>query len=315
MEKRKKAVAVIAALFFIILSTNIVLAEMPNPTDKFYVNDYAEVLSDAQEEELCADGEQLYEETTAQVVVLTVDSTDGKEISDYANEVGEGWGIGNTEDNNGVLIVLSVTDRNVWVAVGHGLADRLTNDIVEQLLNQYALPYYKNDEFTEGTIQLYYALINEVREEYGLERTEIPETSNELEENGRPVTAAISKNTEDDLEITLGEVFLGIFLLLLVFVAAVFFVTCVPLFILVNIFLLFRWWIYIIIDKITGKSLSKGYKERNFCWPAMKERIQKCLFWYILVLDWLEGKSEDDSDSSDESSGGSFDGDGAGRSF
>lgn len=261
MEKRKKAVAVIAALFFIILSTNIVLAEMPNPTDKFYVNDYAEVLSDAQEEELCADGEQLYEETTAQVVVLTVDSTDGKEISDYANEVGEGWGIGNTEDNNGVLIVLSVTDRNVWVAVGHGLADRLTNDIVEQLLNQYALPYYKNDEFTEGTIQLYYALINEVREEYGLERTEIPETSNELEENGRPVTAAISKNTEDDLEITLGEVFLGIFLLLLVFVAAVFFVTCVPLFILVNIFLLFRWWIYIIIDKITGKSLSKGYKE------------------------------------------------------
>ena len=70
MEKRKKAVAVIAALFFIILSTNIVLAEMPNPTDKFYVNDYAEVLSDAQEEELCADGEQLYEETTAQVVVL-----------------------------------------------------------------------------------------------------------------------------------------------------------------------------------------------------------------------------------------------------
>ena len=214
MEKRKKAVAVIAALFFIILSTNIVLAEMPNPTDKFYVNDYAEVLSDAQEEELCADGEQLYEETTAQVVVLTVDSTDGKEISDYANEVGDGWGIGNTEDNNGVLIVLSVTDRNVWVAVGHGLADRLTNDIVEQLLDQYALPYYKNDEFTEGTIQLYYALINEVREEYGLERTEIPETSNELEENGRPVTATISKNTEDDSEITLGEVFLGIFLLL-----------------------------------------------------------------------------------------------------
>lgn len=39
-------------------------------------------------------GEEHAADTTAQLVVLTVDSTDGEDISDYAVEVGRKWGIG-----------------------------------------------------------------------------------------------------------------------------------------------------------------------------------------------------------------------------
>lgn len=53
---------------------------------EFYVNDYAGVFSDTWKEELYKAGEQLYEDTTAQLVVLTVDTTDGEDISDYAVE-------------------------------------------------------------------------------------------------------------------------------------------------------------------------------------------------------------------------------------
>ena len=89
-------------------STLAAFGKIPSATKEFYVNDYAGVFSDTWKEELCKAGEQLYEDTTAQLVVLTVDTTDGEDISDYAVETGRKWGIGSKKKNNGVLIVLSV---------------------------------------------------------------------------------------------------------------------------------------------------------------------------------------------------------------
>ena len=91
-------------------------ADIPNHTEDFYVNDYAGIFSDEQRDRIVEAGKELYDGTTAQVVVLTIDSTNGEAISDYALEVGRSWGVGTKGENNGVLIVLAVKDRQVWVA-------------------------------------------------------------------------------------------------------------------------------------------------------------------------------------------------------
>lgn len=65
----------------------------------------------------------------------------------------------------------------VWVAVGYGLEGRLTDAQTGRLLDEYAVPCYKKDQFARGTKQLYYAIVNEVREEYGLETEQVPELS------------------------------------------------------------------------------------------------------------------------------------------
>ena len=125
----KKWIGRMAVLLAFVLtlsgSTLAAFGKIPSATKEFYVNDYAGVFSDTWKEELCKAGEQLYEDTTAQLVVLTVDTTDGEDISDYAVETGRKWGIGSKKKNNGVLIVLSVSDRKVWVSVGYGLEGKL----------------------------------------------------------------------------------------------------------------------------------------------------------------------------------------------
>lgn len=82
-------------IFTMVLSGNILVVhgEIPSATKEFYVNDYAGVFSDSWKETLCEAGKQLHDDTTAQLVVLTVDSTEGEDISDYAVEVGRKWGI------------------------------------------------------------------------------------------------------------------------------------------------------------------------------------------------------------------------------
>lgn len=78
----KKWIGRMAVLLAFVLtlsgSTLAAFGKIPSATKEFYVNDYAGVFSDTWKEELCKAGEQLYEDTTAQLVVLTVDPPMGK---------------------------------------------------------------------------------------------------------------------------------------------------------------------------------------------------------------------------------------------
>ncbi len=169
----KKAICTIWLILLIIALCPFLLGAAPDHTNEFYVNDYADVLSDATEQQILSTAVKLTNETTAQVCVLTIDSLDGEDISEYSVEVFRDWGIGDTEENNGVLIVLSVNDRELWVTTGYGVEGTLTDTRLGQFRDTYAFPYYREDNFDEGTLQLFNAIVNELRvHEYGLSELE-----------------------------------------------------------------------------------------------------------------------------------------------
>ena len=147
---------------------------LPNPTERFYINDYAKVLSEEQEDLVYDSSKSLYNESTAQIAVLIVESLDGADIKEYANDVFRKWGIGTKDKNNGVLILLATEDRKIRIEVGYGLEGALTDTRCGQLLDNVAIPYLKEDKFDEGILHLYYAVLNEVRDEYELSKVEDP---------------------------------------------------------------------------------------------------------------------------------------------
>lgn len=297
-------------VFVLMLSGNTlaVYGEIPSATKEFYVNDYAEIFSDSWKENLVDAGKQLYEDTTAQLVVLTVDTTDGEDISEYAVETGRKWGVGSKDKNNGVLIVLSVSDRKVWVSVGYGLEGRLTDSKTGRLLDEYAVPSYKEDQFEKGTVDLYYALLNEIREEYGLEKTTAPKYEK---------TQQDADNDEDDG--TVWEIALGLVLILLIMVGAYLLCVTFPVFLIVSIVLFMKG----LLMKVSGND-TKDYWKKNFNRTSVLHRLFNSLF----PLSWLIGRggkssrnsSTDDDDWDDfdigsSGGGGSFGGGGSGRSF
>lgn len=137
-------------------------------TDKLFVNDFADVISSDNEEVIYKKGIYLNEKTTAQVAVVTVDTTGDEEIADYALNLGRNWGLGNKEKDNGVVILLSVDDRDVYIAVGYGLEGALPDSKVGRILDEYGIPYFKDDKFSEGLVSVYNAVYNEVLIEYGV---------------------------------------------------------------------------------------------------------------------------------------------------
>ncbi len=171
---RSKIICCIISLFILSISVfPVAAAEIPSPTSDFYVNDYADVLSEEAEQEIQNHAVSLANETTAQVCVLTIDSLDGEDISEYSVKVFRAWGIGDKDANNGVLILLSVGDREMWITTGYGVEGTLTDVRLGQFRDTYAIPHYSNDDFDEGTLQLFNAIVNELRvEEYGLSELE-----------------------------------------------------------------------------------------------------------------------------------------------
>ena len=144
-------------------------ADIPNPTNEFFVNDFANVINDADEREIMQSAVSLYNATKAQVVVVTVDSLEGEEVNTYALNLGEKWGVGEKETDTGVVLLLSVSERKVTIQVGYGLEGAINDAKAGRLLDTYGVPYFKSDDFSTGLKGVQKAIINEVYAEFGLE--------------------------------------------------------------------------------------------------------------------------------------------------
>ena len=85
------------------------------------VNDYANVISPADENQLSSILTELRQKTGAEVAVVTLPSLDGGQIDDFAVRLYERWGIGQKGKDNGVLLLAAIQDRKARIEVGYGL--------------------------------------------------------------------------------------------------------------------------------------------------------------------------------------------------
>ncbi len=168
-------------------------SSVPEPTDRFFVNDFAGVLDEEAENTIYAAGVQLFEKTGAQAVVVTVDSLGGRDVRDYGLTLGREWGVGDGEKNTGVVLLLAVQDREVTIEVGYGLEGAITDARSGLLLDRYAIPHFSNNNFSEGLQETYNAIVNEVYLEFGMEADPnyVPIDENQLDEAGFAYTLMI----------------------------------------------------------------------------------------------------------------------------
>ena len=167
MRKRIFAVFTTCFLLCACLLSAAAKSKLPAPTDAFFVNDFANCLTAADAAEMQTLGETLYKATGAQVVVVTVSSLDGEPIEDFGYDLANEWGIGEEKADSGVLLLLSTGDRQVRIEVGKGLEGCLPDGKTGRILDTYAIPYLKDNDFSKGLLEAYKILINEVYTEYG----------------------------------------------------------------------------------------------------------------------------------------------------
>ena len=133
----------------------------PTPTSAFFVNDFADVIDQADQAAMQQAGEQLYNNTQAQVVVATVETLDGQEIREYGIGLSRAWKIGDSagNDNRGVLLLFALQERQVDIEISTGLEGDITDGRTGRLLDEYAIPDFREDRFSTGLRKTYEQLI------------------------------------------------------------------------------------------------------------------------------------------------------------
>lgn len=171
MKKILSAVAVIF-LLLTLCGCGSTKDKYPTPTERFYINDFADIIEDNAETEFYSKAAALDKATTAQVVLVTVDSLNGDTPADYALELGRKWGVGNKDSDNGIVVLLAEEEREIYIAVGYGLEGALPDSKTGRIIDVYGIEHLRNNDFSTGLAAIGDALVNEVYIEYGLEPAE-----------------------------------------------------------------------------------------------------------------------------------------------
>lgn len=120
------------------------------PEPAVYVNDFAQIFSAGQTSELEQMLIDYYDSTSTQIVVVTIASLEGMDASQYATELGEKWGVGNKERDNGVLFLVAPNDRKMFIATGRGTESKLTDVFLGRIRDNYILPEFKKGDYYSG---------------------------------------------------------------------------------------------------------------------------------------------------------------------
>lgn len=146
----------LALLLFIvssmILGTASLTFAQEYPASIGVVSDFADVISIEDEATLTADITAFEAETTIEIVVVTVKTTGSEDILDYAKGLGNSWGVGKVDQDNGVVILIAVDDRMFSIKPGSGLIEILTEDVISDIQDESIRPRLREGDYGQGMI-------------------------------------------------------------------------------------------------------------------------------------------------------------------
>ena len=123
--------------------------ETPIPALTGRVVDEAEFLSPAEETQLEEFLARLEAETSVQLVLVTVPRIEGA-IEDFSLRLAEAWEIGQSETDNGTLVVVSRDDRRARIEVGYGLESVIPDGLAGRIIRDELAPRFAAGDFAGG---------------------------------------------------------------------------------------------------------------------------------------------------------------------
>ncbi|MCK5661838.1 MAG: TPM domain-containing protein [Thiotrichaceae bacterium] len=119
-----------------------------------YVNDYADVIDFELVKELRETLKNVEYYSGVEITVLTIENYSVYKTGDYSWEafttaLFNHWGVGNQDQNNGVLFLISTGDQRIRIELGAGYPDHY-DTIMQSILDNDIVPLLKNNNFPEG---------------------------------------------------------------------------------------------------------------------------------------------------------------------
>lgn len=154
------------------------------PAASGYVVDQSGIIDSATQQKIEDWILELKQKTTAEVAVVTVDSTAPLSIEEYAVKLYQRFGIGQKGKDNGVLFLIASKDRGMRIEVGYGLEGAITDAYSSQIINSIVVPEFKAGNFSDGIEKGTAAIVTLIAKEYNVTLTGVPQPVYQDQGNG-----------------------------------------------------------------------------------------------------------------------------------
>ena len=139
----------LVCLFFSQLSfAQFTIPKKPDFQTSIY--DYAQLLSAKDKAALEEKLIKYSDSTSTQIVVVTVETINNESIGILAPKWAHEWGIGQSKQDNGVLILLAKKERKIDITPGYGVEDRITAGIGGEIIRKIITPEFKTGNYYKG---------------------------------------------------------------------------------------------------------------------------------------------------------------------
>jgi uncharacterized protein len=143
----------------------------PNPPR--LVNDFADILTSQQEAQLENYLVGFNDTTSTQIALVSLTDLCGNDIAPIAFEIGEKWGVGNKQFDNGIVMLIKPKVGNergqVFIATGYGLEGVLPDAISKRIVEQEMIPRFKQEDMYGGIVRGLQTVVAIVGGEYSAE--------------------------------------------------------------------------------------------------------------------------------------------------
>ncbi len=175
-------------LVFCLIVINASFAAVPEPPAKpqNYVTDLAGIVEDSKEQQMNAYLRELEQKTTAQIMVLTVQSLDGEDIAGFSLRMAEKWKTGQKGKDNGALITVALKEKKYRIEVGYGLEGILPDGFVGSVGREHMVPHFRKGDYTGGLFSAVTAITRTIAAKDNIEITGMPKPQTKTKMQRQP---------------------------------------------------------------------------------------------------------------------------------
>ena len=128
--------------------------QVPVAADKLILNnpviDEAKILSASDKQAIETKLRSLNDRGLAQAAVVIVPTTNGEDIFDYSMKVADRWKLGKKDTDQGLLMVVAVNDRKMYILTGYGLEGTIPDAVAKRIISDDITPRFKQGDYAGG---------------------------------------------------------------------------------------------------------------------------------------------------------------------
>ncbi|MEX0342058.1 MAG: YgcG family protein [Erythrobacter sp.] len=113
------------------------------------VVDAANIIDDATEAALTEKLDAFEERSQRQFVIATIPDLQGYEISDYGYRLGREWALGDSENDDGILLIVAPNERQMRIEVGYGLEGIIPDGLAFEYVEGMK-PFFRDGDYSGG---------------------------------------------------------------------------------------------------------------------------------------------------------------------